>query len=248
MIILDMDGTLLDSNQTVLESSKVILRKLKQIGKTIVIATGRCVESALQYLQADFVDYLLASNGAIWYSMKEDKIIKRSNIESQRAIDLLCEYRDDISYLYIMNTKSNHFLNVEDANRYLQNNEAIMLSIHFIHMQNDFLIHKIGKKFSDLEIHIMQDSFSDYQWIDIVAKNNDKGKNIKELAKYLNIDIENTICFGDSLNDIEMFKVSKVSVAMGNALEEVKEVATHITDSNDKNGIYNFLNEYFFGE
>ena len=244
MIILDMDGTLLDSNQLVLENSKAILRKLKQIGKTIVIATGRCVESALPYLRTDFVDYLLASNGAIWYSMKEDKIIKKSSIDSQRVIDLLCECRDNISYLYIMNTRTNHFLDVEEANRYLQNNEAIMLSIHPINIK--LIMDKLQNQFSDLEIHIMQDSFKDYQWIDVVAKNNDKGKNIKDLARYLNIDIENTMCFGDSLNDIEMFKVVRVSVAMGNALKEVKEVATHVTDSNNKDGIYNFLNKYYF--
>ena len=53
MIILDMDGTLLNSNRIVLESSKIILRKLKEQGKLIVVATGRCLGEAAKYLSTE---------------------------------------------------------------------------------------------------------------------------------------------------------------------------------------------------
>ena len=55
------------------------------------------------------------------------------------------------------------------------------------------------------------------------------------------------VCFGDSLNDISMFKACKYSVAMKNAEEVLKEQAYMITeDDNDEDGLAKFLNKYFW--
>ena len=63
-----------------------------------------------------------------------------------------------------------------------------------------------------------------YAWfMDINMINNSKGKAINILLKYLNINKDQTICFGDQMNDYPMFESCKYSVAMINGNEELKK-------------------------
>ena len=53
------------------------------------------------------------------------------------------------------------------------------------------------------------------------------------------------MCFGDYYNDLDMFKACNIKVAMENACNEIKKEADYITETNEKNGVANFLNKYF---
>ena len=52
------------------------------------------------------------------------------------------------------------------------------------------------------------------------------------------------VAFGDSPNDLDMFKMVGVSVAMGNAAACVKEEADYVTGTNDDDGIAQFIEDY----
>lgn len=56
--------------------------------------------------------------------------------------------------------------------------------------------------------------------------------------------IENTIMMGDSGNDIEAFQSAGKAIAMGNATEEIKKLATEITLDNDHDGIKVIVDKY----
>ena len=58
-----------------------------------------------------------------------------------------------------------------------------------------------------------------------------------------NISLDEMIFFGDGLNDLEVMKEVGLSVAMGNALEEIKENAKDIAKSNNEDGIVDFLDK-----
>ena len=53
------------------------------------------------------------------------------------------------------------------------------------------------------------------------------------------IEFDDVTFFGDDFTDIEMLKAAGTGVAMGNAIDELKQRATYITDDCDKDGIYN---------
>ena len=76
---------------------------------------------------------------------------------------------------------------------------------------------------------------------DITALGSNKEKGIAEVIKYLGIDKEEIIAFGDGGNDISMLRYAGIGVAMGNASDNVKAVANYITDSVDNDGIRNAL-------
>ena len=79
------------------------------------------------------------------------------------------------------------------------------------------------------------------KWFSIVNSNCSKGNAIKILIKYLNLPIENTIAIGNDKNDISMFEVVGLSVAVANASEDIKNKVDYITLSNDEDGVALFL-------
>ena len=58
--------------------------------------------------------------------------------------------------------------------------------------------------------------------LEIMDKNGHKGNGIQQMAAHFNIPIEDTVAIGDNFNDVPMLEVAGLSVAMGNAEEDVK--------------------------
>ena len=83
-----------------------------------------------------------------------------------------------------------------------------------------------------------------FDGVDIVPKDSGKDKGIIEYCKLRNIDIKDTMAFGDGENDIEMLKTVGIGVAMGNSIDIVKENADYITDRIEEDGLYKALRHY----
>ncbi|MGK4059210.1 Cof-type HAD-IIB family hydrolase [Loigolactobacillus coryniformis] len=73
--------------------------------------------------------------------------------------------------------------------------------------------------------------------IEINHSNAQKGVALETYAKSLNIPMTQVMSIGDNLNDASMLEAASVSFAMGNATEEIKEVARYLTDTNVNHGV-----------
>jgi hypothetical protein len=73
-------------------------------------------------------------------------------------------------------------------------------------------------------------------YLDVTPPGHNKGTFVQAMARRLGIPLEAIATIGDMQNDLAMFRTSGVSFAMGNATDDVKEVATHITASNEDEG------------
>ncbi|WP_408008142.1 Cof-type HAD-IIB family hydrolase [Pseudalkalibacillus sp. A8] len=71
-----------------------------------------------------------------------------------------------------------------------------------------------------------------------------KGKALAFMADYLGIPLEKTVTIGDNLNDLPMFDIAGMSIAMGNAAEEVKKQSTYITTHHNENGVAHALQKH----
>ena len=71
-------------------------------------------------------------------------------------------------------------------------------------------------------------------YCDITSLLISKGKAVQKMCEYLKLKCEEIAVIGDGENDISMFEVTDNSVAMENAMEEVKEKANFVTNSNDE--------------
>jgi Cof subfamily protein (haloacid dehalogenase superfamily) len=73
-------------------------------------------------------------------------------------------------------------------------------------------------------------------YLDVTPPGHDKGTFVKAMAKRLGISTDAVATIGDMQNDLAMFRTSGVSIAMGNATDDIKKVATHVTASNEDEG------------
>ena len=77
--------------------------------------------------------------------------------------------------------------------------------------------------------------------IQVVSRESSKRTGIEKVCAALGLAPEDIAVFGDDLNDLEMIRTYPVSVAMGNAVEEVKAAAKYVTLENDAGGIAHAL-------
>ena len=71
---------------------------------------------------------------------------------------------------------------------------------------------------------------------------------LHRLSEHIGTDIENTMSFGDGLNDLSMIKEAGIGVAMKNAIPEVLEAADYITLSNNEDGVADAIEKLIYGE
>ena len=254
LIALDLDGTLLNSDGIVSDATKSHLQKLKEKGHIITIATGRILNRALVGTDgAEFVNYIVSDAGAA--------VLKNNGINKEWEEVYVETLPKDIVQNIASYYNKDKFISVSilDRNRIhyydgtINIKEILERVSEITHVTVDFLNNEFTKeylelfksKFPNLEIEMMQDSFEDKKWLDILQKDIEKYKGITEVAKLEGISNDNIIAFGDGLNDVEMLKKCGVGVAMKNALPEVKEQADYITSrTNNENGVVEFLKEY----
>jgi Cof subfamily protein (haloacid dehalogenase superfamily) len=96
----------------------------------------------------------------------------------------------------------------------------------------------------ELEYKLSPEKYSDGWFLTILHPEGDKAHALEKVMDYLDRDPADVTVFGDSVNDIGMFKLAGTSVAVSNALDEVKAVADIILPhSNDEDGVAKYLNK-----
>lgn len=81
-------------------------------------------------------------------------------------------------------------------------------------------------------------------YLDITSPKANKGEVVTYLSTMYNIPTREIATIGDAYNDVPMFAQSGLGIAMGNAVDEVKSSATHVTTSNDDDGFANAIEKY----
>lgn len=131
---------------------------------------------------------------------------------------------------------------IEDIDKFFEEGIEIRKFVAF-HRDID-LIDNMKKAISEIEGLAISSSFRDN--IEITDINAQKGIILEQVAAKMSIDREEVMILGDSFNDYSMFEIFEETVAMKNAIPEVKAIAKYITDTNDNLGvakaIYNVLN------
>lgn len=97
-----------------------------------------------------------------------------------------------------------------------------------------------------LEYKLSPEKYSDGWFLTLLHPEGDKANALLKVMEYLKRDMRDVTVFGDSVNDIGMFKVANKAVAVSNALDEVKEVADVVLPhSNDEDGVAKYLEQNY---
>ena len=251
VIFIDYDGTLYHrTNNCLYEEVYELLKKCQDNNIDIYLTTGR----TMPYLFNDqrllsLINGVIGANGSFIYENNNytfDHYIKKED-----AFDIY-KYTNEHNISVVFFHRLGAYASFKDDEQFerfkyfnpmpttvLTNFEMIEEDIELICLYTPVaLIDPMIPLFPNVSI---------YKWgssgADVVSNKVSKGKAIKELLKNKGYLYENTYAIGDGLNDIEMFKEVKTSIAMGNASDVVKAHAKHITSSIFERGVEKVLIE-----
>ena len=239
----DLDGTLTNSKKIISKENIKALKKLKNKNIIIVICTGRWDSYVINYdKELNIIDYIICNNGAEIYDLKNNKLIYSDTL-SNNKINIINKYcldnNLDITY--------NGLLSRYKINNIIDNN--IFQGVIICTKKDDVkkLINfskKIDTKITYISSSYYKNKSAKSYTTNINLNKTSKGNGIKKLLKYLNINKEESICFGDNNNDIDMFLNCGIKVCMENGLKELKNISDYITLTNNNDGIAYFINNY----
>ena len=242
-ILLDIDYTLTKNDGTISNYTKEVIKRVTEIGIYVILVTGRPNIYAIQKSKESNTNpIVIADNGALIYNYESEEILYKNEILDCVLNAVNTRYRN-IRFADSKYIKTNSFIN--EINELQECISQIVISSRDYSQMLDFK--KAIEKIKEIEItntNIYTNKEKEYYFYDINKKDNSKGKSILRLLDILNINIDEVICFGDSMNDKSMFDVCINTVAMRNANEELKSMAKYITDyTNDEDGVAKFIEQ-----
>lgn len=258
LIALDLDGTLLKDDKTISPFTKKMIEKAIVSGHVVVIATGRPYRSSrLYYDELNLDTPIVNFNGAFIHHPMDDswgvyhspleidtvrEIIEVS--EKYQVKNILAEVIDDVYFHYHDEQLldifgfGNPIMQTGDLRTILRDNPTSIL----IHSSEEN-VPKICSYLSNVHADLIEHRSWAVPWnvIEIVRKGINKSVGLKKISEYYQIPNSNIIAFGDEDNDLEMIKYAGYGIAMGNAIDELKEVAYDVTKSNEEDGVGHYL-------
>ncbi|WP_164215020.1 HAD family hydrolase [Virgibacillus sp. YIM 98842] len=263
LIALDLDGTLLTDMKLISDRTKETILTAMELGHIVVIATGRPHRASIEFYEALGLNTPMVNfNGALIHHPRDNKWDALHNpmpMETAHQIidacydlnvnNILAEVMDQV-YLDQYNPQIMEiFQSMPDHSPFrignVKNNLSEDPTSVLIYPREDH-INELRNHLDNFHAELIEHRKWGAPWniIEIVKKGMNKAVGLHKIAKYFDIPKERIIAFGDEDNDLEMIDYAGVGVAMGNAIDELKSVAKHITGTNEEDGVGNFLERY----
>ncbi len=250
-----MDGTLLNSKHEIHESFFPVFRKLKNHGIIFVAASGRQYFNLAKTLDAVKDEVIFAAENGSYVVFQDEEIhIQAIDPEVTRELILISRNIKN-TYPIICGKKKAYVENNDEAfinhlKLYFERYEVVndLLEITDDQFLKFTLCDLAGSEVNSYPHYkkyeeALQVKVSGPIWLDISHKKANKGRAMEVLQERFNVTAEQTMVFGDYLNDLEMLEKAHYSYAMANAHPDIKKIARFIAKSNDENGVVEVLSE-----
>ena len=234
LIASDMDGTLLlNGNRQVSKEQLDIIGDLLNQGILFAPASGRQYTNLRNNFSPvkDKLIYICENGGLVKY---KGETLYKARVDRQLGLNIMediyeregCEVLlsgEETSYLlpksdeyvdYMINSVKNHVTVIKDFNDVKE--DFIKISVY---CKEGIALH--SAYFHDRWSGLTQDTVSGQCWQDFVPAGVHKGRALSLIQSRFNINKDETMCFGDTYNDIEMFETAYNSFAMCHSPKEV---------------------------
>lgn len=262
LLAVDMDGTLLNSNRIISEVNKEAIKKAIKKDVQVVITSGRGLKGLDIFLNEVHLrgenQYLIANNGGTIYRTSDFECIAYKGLKGRdliKAHALSKEFGlNMIAYTHegAIAAKENELTRFET--KYVGNPVKIINFSSDIKDEDEItkiLFSQTEELLAKKMLELPKEFYSEYNLVktmpmilEVMDKDCNKGYGVKVLADKLGIKKEEIICIGDQANDIEMITFAGLGIAMGNAIEELKDIAQYITSDNDNDGVAKAIEKF----
>ena len=272
LYVSDLDGTLLDGEGKLPPDSIKRLNRLIDKGLNFTIATARNYDSAYPLLRGLNLQHpVILFNGVYLTEFHTGTNIFFSDfispemineilalVEPREIAPFIYTYGDNHSVYYrsINNFGAQKYINSVSSYKNIKQVDEFIFSEYerisgFLLIDTKINLEPIYNKLlslyrDELNTYFAQDvSNPNFHWLQSFHQKANKGIMLKRMTEHLGIPISKTVVFGDYMNDLDMFKVAGHSIAVENALPEVKAVAQQIISSNINQGVIVYLESIF---
>ena len=261
ILFFDIDGTIVDKRrgiEQIPETLKDELRRIKDLGHKVFICSGRPKAMIDERFKIDLFDGYILANGGYVEINNESIYEERMNYElSKEVVSLLKENHCD----YMIETCDHIYVNNKNNELYEFFSKVGMEKIFSFDYDEDEALKKTIK----IEINVLNEkkeivekalknsfgyviNFDEHgtdNAFEIYSPTLSKAVGIQKVCDYYNVTIDDTYGFGDGVNDLDMIKLCHVGVAMGNAVESLKEIADIVCDTIENDGLTKILKDLF---
>lgn len=265
LLALDMDGTLFNHDSEISQTDMDAIRGITAGGVTVTISTGRpyCgLPAALLYELG--IQYAITANGAAIYRLPDKKCLYKSCMEPQLVCPIIEELQKKDIHMDAFiegdgyserscESKIDLLAIPESIRSYIKTTRSFTDDLAAYIRKWDYDVQKMTLNFYPLadgsfksreEVKALLASHPEvtflsggYHNLEFTKAGTTKGMGLRFLCDDLGIDLSETMACGDTQNDIDILKTAAVGVAMGNARDDVKEIADYITSTNDESGV-----------
>ena len=265
-IFIDIDGTLRNDDREITYKTKEAIKNVREKGILVILCSGRPIITTKEISKESCAsNYIITSNGAYGYDYIENKCIFKNPMRIEDCLEIYkIAKENDVNF--IMNTEMGRVVLKKTSNNsdkildepieeFLNKTEVMQCLIQDTSFEKIKSLRPLIEKMENVEIKNQSKSLTNINikprettYCDIADIKTSKGYGIKKMCENLKIDIKDTVSIGDDYNDISMFNVTGLSVAMGNANDDVKSKAKYITKSNNDEGVAKVLEKILKGE
>jgi len=247
MIVSDLDQTLLKSDKTISDFTIKVLEQCQAAGIKTAFASARG-KSAERITKAISFDGKVNMNGAI--AKIDNKIVYDRLIPYHIARPFLMAC-DKYGIKLSSEISGMHYTNFDIPASWSESvSKRVDFSKHDIDAEKICLVNLTNEDITFVksilpdELYlVMSTNDSESGFGMIMHKEATKSKAVFELARLWGISTSEIVAFGDDYNDIDLLSQCGISVAVANAIDEVKAITNFICDSNDNDGVAKWLLE-----
>lgn len=264
LIAFDLDGTLFDDRKQLPQENIAALRAAGDAGILLVPATGRILQGLPdQLLQLGLFRYFIFANGASVYDLDTETQLFSACIPPDLAVRI-CEHMDTLPVLYDCYRGEWGYMTqwmYEAAPDFFALEPEILKLVRRLRKPVPELkenIREVDAPLEKLQMYFRPEQMAERErqllelprlFPEIAAtsslKNNieinsikaGKGRALLELCAQLGIAPEDTVAFGDGLNDADMLEAAGYGAAMENAADAVKQKADAVIENNNDAGV-----------
>ncbi len=250
LVAVDVDGTLLNSKGQISDSAAEAFAEARLCGVRLTLVTGRAKVSLLQILAALQLDQpYIAAQGAYVADPISGEVIDHQTLSYEDTAAIVCIARElDASVFYEdpdriygeMKPRHAHLVHGDET-------VALVLVDDLLRetpgpppkiavLGEPELLHEVERR---IRAHnpSLHAAYPFPTALDISRPGVTKGRALRRLAEYLGIPMSRVVTIGDQDNDLTMFEVAGLSIAMGNAPPKVQAAADVIAPTNDEGGV-----------
>lgn len=258
LIAIDIDDTLINDEKEVTPATQKALEAAVAKGVVVTLATGRAYASAQAIARQTGLNVpIITYQGALVKNLMDEKVLYERYVPvvaARRLFEFCLErnlhlqtYVDDKLYAREENQKLLDYCALNKTPYYIEPvfSKMIEQPTHkmLIIDEPDYL-DEIAPQLRELlgdEVHITK---SKPYFLEIMHKEGTKGHALTFLAQHFGCDMSETIAIGDSWNDHEMLECAGLGVAMGNAIDALKDLADYVTLTNNEDGVKHVIDKF----